>query len=240
MKVDAVLQPSELPFLAKRLGSGVVCVVFDVLRATSSMAAGLAHGVEAILPVSTLEDAVDMKRRHARALLGGERQGDRIAGFDLGNSPSEYLDCAGATVIMTTTNGTVALQACAAGGSVLVGALSNLDAVAGAVRVLNPEVLLAVCSGTGELVALEDVWAAGALIEKFPSVGWTDAAQTAAAVKRAMPDAGDALRCSSNGKALLAKGRGADIEWCAVLNRFQTVGILREGVVSRWKGGGLR
>lgn len=204
------------------------------------MVAGLAHGVEAILPVSTLEDAADAKKRHPQALLGGERQGDRIEGFDLGNSPAEYLACAGACVIMTTTNGTVALQACAAGGTVLVGALSNLDAVAEAVRFLNPETLLAVCSGTGDGVALEDVWAVGALVEKFPSVGWTDAAHTAAAVRRAMPDAADALRCSSNGQALLAKGRSADIDWCAALNRFQTVGILRDGVVSRWKGDGLK
>jgi phosphosulfolactate phosphohydrolase-like enzyme len=166
-------------------------------------------------------------------------QGDRIEGFDLGNSPLEYLESEGAHVIITTTNGTVALQACAAGGTVLVGALSNLRAVAAAVRSLNPGTLLAVCSGTGDGVALEDVWAAGALAEHFPEAEWSDAALTAQAVKQALPDAGEALRRSSNGRALLAKDRGADIEWCASLDRFEAVGMMREGVVGLFREGGV-
>jgi 2-phosphosulfolactate phosphatase len=239
MKVDAVLQPSELPFLSKRGEGDVVCVVFDILRATSSMVAGLAHGVSAIFPVATIEAALELKKRHPQALLGGERRGDRIEGFDLGNSPAEYLGRGGASVIMTTTNGTVALQACAGGGTVLVGALSNLGAVAAAVRRLNPGTLLAVCSGTGDGLALEDAWAAGALVECFPEAEWSDAALTACAVKRGEPDAAEALKRSSNGRALLAKGRGQDIEWCAAVDRFESVGILRDGVVGLLREGGV-
>jgi 2-phosphosulfolactate phosphatase len=238
MKVDAVLQPSELPFLSKRAEAGIVCVVFDVLRATSSMVAGLAGGVVEIFPAATIEAAMELKTLHPRALLGGERRGDRIEGFDLGNSPAEYVDRAGASIIMTTTNGTVALQACAGVGTVLVGALSNLRAVAAAVRSLNPGTLVAVCSGTGDGVALEDVWAAGALAEHFPEAEWSDAALTAQAVRRALPDAGEALRRSSNGRALLAKGRGSDIEWCASLDRFEAVGRMRDGAVGLFREGG--
>ncbi len=239
MKVDAVLQPSELPFLSKRGGAGVVCVVFDVLRATSSMVTGLAYGVSEIFPAATIEAAMELKKRHPGALLGGERRGDRIEGFDLGNSPADYVGREGASIIMTTTNGTVALQACAGVGTLLVGALSNLRAVAAAVRSLNPGTLLAVCSGTGDGVALEDVWAAGALVEHFPEAEWSDAALTAQALKRALPDAWEALRRSSNGRALLAKDRGADIEWCASLDRFEAVGMMRDGVVGLFREGGV-
>ncbi len=63
-------------------------VVFDVLRATSTMITALAHGAAGIRPVRTIEEAWDLKQKHPAALLGGERHGDVIQGFDLGNSPS--------------------------------------------------------------------------------------------------------------------------------------------------------
>ena len=77
------------------------------------MITGLAHGAAEIFPVSTIEEAFTLHAAEPGALLGGERHGEKIDGFDLGNSPFEYRECAGRTVISTTTNGTVALRACA-------------------------------------------------------------------------------------------------------------------------------
>ncbi|NBV87338.1 MAG: hypothetical protein EBS01_13995, partial [Verrucomicrobia bacterium] len=79
-----------------------------------------------------------------------------------------------------------------------------------------------------------DVWAAGALIGHFPAAEWSDAAQTAFGVSRAWPIALDALRCSENGRALGSAGRFADVEWCAQVDRLQTVGCMEAGVVRRW------
>ena len=258
MKIDVILHPAQLRAFAEGAPSRTACVVFDVLRATSSMVTGLEHGVREWFPVSTLEEAMQKREELPGALLGGERHGDRIPGFDLGNSPLEYLERRGARIITTTTNGTVALQACRGAGLVLVGALLNLGAV---LEVLlgcaYPEVML-VCAGTGEGLALEDVWAAGALIARLEEASkeasrasgqrveagedccvWelTDAARTACAVFRQWPDALSALSASQNGRALLAKGRENDLQWCARLDCFQTVGALLSGSVRTWKAG---
>ena len=90
MILDAVLTPAEIDLLPQSDLSKTVCVVFDVLRATSSMITGLANGAEEIWPVSTIEEALAARLEWPDALLGGERFGDRIEGFDLGNSPLEY------------------------------------------------------------------------------------------------------------------------------------------------------
>jgi len=234
MKIEAILHPAELRDFARGGHPGTVCVVFDVLRATSSMVTALAHGVGELIPVATVEEAFSLRDTTPGALLGGERHGDRVEGFDLGNSPLEYRGHAGATIVMTTTNGTGAVQACKTAGCVLVGALLNLDAVARTVAARKPERLVAVCAGTGPEVAMEDVWAAGALLNHFTDTArfaWSDAARCAHALYSGWPDAGEALRISRNGRALLTQGRLGDIEWCATLNRFEVVGAFEGGVV---------
>src|SRR5258708_21221576 len=84
MHIDVVLHPAEIAQLPARDLSATTCVVFDVLRATSSMVTALAHGVNEIHPVCTIEEAQAMKTRLPDVVLGGERQGDLIPGFDIG------------------------------------------------------------------------------------------------------------------------------------------------------------
>jgi 2-phosphosulfolactate phosphatase len=234
MRVEVILHPAEFRDFAACAHPGTVCVVFDVLRATSSMVTALANGVSALLPVASVEEAFLLKNRTPGALLGGERHGDRVQGFDLGNSPAEYCQQQGATIVMTTTNGTGAVQACKGAECVLIGALLNLDAVARVVARAGAQRLVAVCAGTGPALALEDVWAAGALLNHFLDPArfeWGDSARCAHALYSQWPNASAALRASSNGRALLAKGRAVDVDWCACLNRFDVVGELRDGAV---------
>ncbi len=234
MKIEVILHPAEFREFAQRAHPGTVCVVFDVLRATSTMVTALAHGVGALLPVATLEEAFSLRAQTPGALLGGERHGDRVEGFDFGNSPVEYSGSPGATIVMTTTNGTGAIQACRGAECVLVAALLNLEAVAGAVRARSPERLVVVCSGTGSDVAMEDVWAAGALVDQFCDADlfdWSDSAYCAHGLFLDWPDSEGALRASTNGRALLAKGRELDLVWCAILNRYAVVGEFRDGAV---------
>jgi len=229
MKIDAALDPADIALLPARDLSRTTCIVFDVLRATSSMITALAHGVTEIHPVLTIEDAVALRARLPGARLGGERGGERPAGFDFGNSPFDYRDAAGARIVWTTTNGTAALRACEGAGRVLVGALLNLDALAAALRDAT-EVLL-VCAGTHETLALEDVCAAGHLAARFPDAVFTDAAHAALAVARAFPEPLEALRASRNGRALAAMGRGAEVEWCARRSAYSIVAHMDGAVV---------
>ncbi len=169
MRIDAILSPPEIDLLPRRDLRGTVCVVFDILRATSTIVTALASGAREIFPVSTIEEAHALHLQWPDAALGGERHGDRIENFDFGNSPAEYAANPPARIITTTTNGTVALRACEGAGEVFAGALLNMDALALRLTRRQPDELLLVCAGTFRDVALEDVFAAGRLCGAFES-----------------------------------------------------------------------
>ena len=174
MKIDAILSPAELPALAKRDLRDATCVVFDVLRATSTFVTALHNGAKAIIPVSEIAEALALRQKQPDVLLGGERDGMRIRAdqtggidFDLGNSPREYTPekVRGKMIISTTTNGTRALRACTGAQTVLAASFLNLTATVQFIRRLQPAQIVLVCAGTRENIATEDVLAAGALCE---------------------------------------------------------------------------
>src|SRR5690242_17663472 len=84
-------------------------VVVDILRATSCMTTAFAHGISAITPFADLHECLAMKSEHY--FTAGERDGKKVDGFDLGNSPFEYMDekLRGKKIAFTTTNGTQAI-----------------------------------------------------------------------------------------------------------------------------------
>jgi 2-phosphosulfolactate phosphatase len=232
MDIDVILNPAEIALLPHRDLSDAACVVFDVLRATSSMTTALAHGAAEIHPVRTIEEARDLKLRFPDALLGGERQGDPIPGFDLGNSPFEYQEtCAGRRIISTTTNGTIALRACEMAGRVLVGAILNLNAVAEELRRSGAEKVALICAGTFADFALEDAWAAGALILKLKAETLSDSAQAMAALAGHRSDPASVLRGAKNGRALISRGREKEVDWCARESALNVVGEMKSGVI---------
>jgi 2-phosphosulfolactate phosphatase len=152
--------------------AGGLAVVIDVLRASTTIVTALAQGATAVRPVAGVNDARSLAARlGAAAILGGERGGVRIAGFELGNSPAEYTAdrVAGRTVVITTTNGTAAIAACGTAREVLMGAIVNRTAVAAAARRLAAAAgsghVHLVCAGTDGAVSAEDVLAAGAILD---------------------------------------------------------------------------
>lgn len=117
--------------------------------------------------------AIPTERAPSRpVLLGGERGGKRIDGFDLGNSPADYSPerVAGASIVFTTTNGTAAMSRCAAARRILLGAFVNLGAIADRLVELASDVVV-VCAGTGGEVTREDVLFAGALVDRLLAAG---------------------------------------------------------------------
>ena len=174
MKLEVILTPAEQPALAKRDLSETLCVVFDVLRATSTFVTALHNGAKGIIPVSEISEALAIRKKQPDVLLGGERDGVKIraaqsggTAFDLGNSPRECTPekVRGKAIVSTTTNGTRALRACAGAKTVLAGSFLNLGAMAEFIKKLRPAEVLLVCAGTREDRADEDVLAAGALCE---------------------------------------------------------------------------
>ena len=230
--IDVALCPSEIRRFEGLDLSRTTAVVFDVLRATSTMITGLEHGVDRFFPVETVEAARARKAQDPNLLLAGERGGLPLEGFDLGNSPAEFKRIGGKSVVLTTTNGTVALHRVRRAKRVYIGALLNLDALAQVLEHENSTDLLLVCAGTGEEFAIEDATAAGGLVERLPSKSLSDAAVLVKTLYReASPDIFTSLRQSRNGHALVGIGKLQDVEECARLAVSQTVGVMEDGAV---------
>jgi 2-phosphosulfolactate phosphatase len=233
--------------LPERDLAGTTCVVFDILRATTSMITALGNGAREILPVADIPEALQLARKLPHALLAGERQGLRITAeltgsrdFDLGNSPREFTAAKvdGRTLIMTTTNGTRALRACAHAGEVLAGSFLNLGPIIAHLRTKPPAQLLVVCSGTFEEAAYEDMLAAGALCDALWDLHRDLAADSALAVReiyrREEKNLVAALGKARNGRRLLSRPelRG-DVAWCAQRDTHPFLARLRDGRVLR-------
>lgn len=238
--LHVLLSPADYQAAARSGFAGKACVVFDVLRATSVMVTGLAYGVVGFLPVSEIADAVAARTHLPGSLLAGERGGLRINAsqsggveFDLGNSPREFRSekVRETIVITTTTNGTRAIRCCETASKVAVASFLNLGATSRWLQRHTAGDVILVCAGTGDLVAFEDVMAAGALCERLAQQTneflLSDAAQLARCGFRA--SAGnlyDAVIASANGRRLWENPElRDDVEFCLRNDAFDLVGV---------------
>jgi 2-phosphosulfolactate phosphatase len=245
--IEVLFTPAEFRALGVRDLSRTVCVVFDVLRATSSFVTALANGAQAIIPVEEISEALEIRRLRPEVLLAGERDGLRISAaltggveFDLGNSPREFTPerVRGRTIVSTTTNGTRALRACAGARHVFVGSFLNLSATTHAALACEPEILLLVCAGTGQAAALEDALAAGAFCESLTSSrAGTELFDSAQIARHLYTNARQNLRATlndaQNARRLRAHpGLREDVNACLQLDRHPVKpGLNRTGEV---------
>jgi 2-phosphosulfolactate phosphatase len=142
-------------------------VILDILRASSTIITAFENGVSAVIPCGEPAEALRLRTESSDPLLlGGERGGVRIPGFDFGNSPAEYTRAAvaGRRLVFTTTNGTRALLKCRQASEIAIGCILNLNALALWLERSGREIHL-VCAGTDGFISGEDVYAAGALVE---------------------------------------------------------------------------
>lgn len=219
--------------------AGSPTVVIDVLRATTTITSALAYGAQGIVPCVSVEQARTKKEALGpNALLGGERKGVPLPGFDLGNSPPEYQSVIdGKTLVLTTTNGTRALSMCHPASHIYCASFCNLDAVAS--HLMHHTSVSLVCSGTAGNITLEDVLFAGALVSRLTGNAkntsiLNDQAQIAfrlwKGLKRSQgsedPDLETIVKHfekSLGGSNLVKVGRESDLGFCAEINRFDLV-----------------
>jgi 2-phosphosulfolactate phosphatase len=204
MRVHVAFTPGE----ATRVPTGIVV---DVLRATSTIVQALDAGYRTVYCCAEVEEARALRDDLADAILGGERGGDPLPGFDLGNSPLEYVSPKAEEVVLTTTNGTRAVVGAAASCDVvLVGSMLNLDAVAAAARERGEDVEV-VCAGLRGGPSEDDSYCAGriaALVGGEP----TEAAEQALELAASYASAEEALRAISRVGETVAE---EDLVWCA-------------------------
>jgi 2-phosphosulfolactate phosphatase len=188
-----------------------VAVVVDVLRATSTIVQALASGYRRVLCCAEIDEARELRERLGEGVLAGERLAQAIPGFDLGNSPAEFVEPRGETVILTTTNGTRAIAAAAAGAeTVLVGSLLNLAAVADAVREAGADVEV-VCAGVDGRFTLDDAYCAGRIAALLGGER-SDAAEAAVRLAGSFASAEEGLQAAENPRQ---EALGDDLAWCA-------------------------
>ncbi|MCC7351359.1 MAG: 2-phosphosulfolactate phosphatase [Phycisphaerales bacterium] len=227
MKMEVALLPAELSRFDL---SRHTVVVFDVLRATTTMTAALDAGVEEIRIFTDIDAARSAGDSFgADRLLCGEQNCLRPSGFDLGNSPGVWhAGHAGRTLFMATTNGTRALVGARGAAHLLVGAIVNASAVARQVANQGCDAIL-LCAGTNGRAAMEDLIGCGAVLSAMDRIGPMDCAGDESRIARWLYESNKhnlsaALGQSEGGRNVLAAGLGADIEFAARLDALTTVG----------------
>ena len=213
MHVHVVFTPAER-------GAARVGIVVDVVRATSSIAQALAAGYERVLCCREIAEASALRAELGDdAVVGGEREGVVVPGFDVGASPREFAESPRArTLILSTTNGTAAILAAVDRcETVLLGSLLNLCALVAAARAAGEEVAV-FCAGFKGGFALDDAYCAGRFVEELGG-SRSDAAIAASLIARSFPTALAGLNARTYGPP----GLEADVEFCARLNMLETV-----------------
>lgn len=237
MKVDVFLSHREVE------GQGTanrVAVVVDVVRATSTMVEALASGARAIVPALSVDEALELANTLGRedTVLCGERGGLKVDGFDLGNSPGEFVPdvVQGKRLVMTTTNGTRSFRAAENANAVFAASFLNVTAVADAAAEelrRAGEGLVVICAGKEERFGLDDALCAGRLLQRFgetwggETVAGDGARACLALAERFRPDTAF-LESTAAGRALVQVGLGGDLEDCARLDARSEVPIMKD------------
>jgi 2-phosphosulfolactate phosphatase len=228
-------------------------VAIDVLRATTTIVHALAAGCVAVRPCAEVQEARNIAERlpAGKVLLGGERGGKPISGFDLGNSPREYAPrrCKGTTLVFTTSHGTPAILRAVEADRVLVAAFVNFSAVCEQIQ-LDSRPLHIVCAGSEGEPCMEDTLLAGAIVDALceeSEVRLNDSARLAwDCFENHGRILSGALAISKGGTHLRELGYAEDIAAAAEVDRFALVPELRRdplrlevgavGIVeSRWQ-----
>lgn len=238
MKVDLFFTLEELKpdFLAER-----AVIVIDVLRASSTIAQALYNGCKDIIPVESAERALDLMQKIGKeyVLLCGERDGQKIEGFDLGNSPFEYSSqvVQDKTLIFATTNGSKAIVKAATGEKVVVGSFVNFREVLELVLNLNKDLSI-ICSGKENRFALEDAVCGGMFVHKLlenKKADLNDGSQAALGLYQKHKDnLLKVLEGCDHGKFLSSLGFEKDLNFCSQLNSLPVLPILENGRIVKY------
>ena len=223
---------------------GRVVVVIDVLRASTTVAVALANGAKAIIPFDSSDEVIDRAKQFERedVLLAGERKMHAIPGFDLGNSPREYTRdvVEGKTVLLTTTNGTVALVGIAGARDVVVASYVNFSAVSAMIRAAarGAADVAIVCAGRDRQFALEDAACAGrysrAVTKRLANVRLNDAAHACCLIDKRYGDGLDRLfEDSEHGRALAEAGFVEDLAVCGAVDAHPVIPIFQDRQITK-------
>jgi 2-phosphosulfolactate phosphatase len=236
--LEVVFTPEEIK--DRRLSDKLI-VVIDVLRASSTIVTALAYGCRGLVPILSPEQAKEKAQQFKKeeVLLGGEREGRKIKGFDLGNSPREYQKeiVEDRMIIFSTTNGVKTLERVRGAFRIIIASFLNLQATFNYCSKFQGDILLA-CAGKEGYFSLEDTVCAGMLINSLRDI-YSDTCQEVDAnltaqvlYKKFGNNILEMLRKSQHGRYLESIGLRKDLEFCSQLDIFNIVPIFRDDLIS--------
>ena len=226
-KLEVCYSPELFPvYYAKQ---ECVVVVIDVFRATSAICTAFEHGINQVIPVETIEEARAYQSKGYVA--AAERHGEIVQGFDIGNSPFSYMnpELMGKDVVLTTTNGTRAIEKAKQAETIIIGSFLNLTAVCRFIENQNKNVIL-LCAGWKGRYNLEDSLFAGGVVDYFDGSDiYTGIADSSIAAKQmyraAKGNLNEFLRDSSHRRRLQRLNLEKDIEYCLQLDVIDKVPV---------------
>lgn len=234
--VDVCLSPQLYPAYRR---DDTIVVVIDVLRATSAMCTAFEFGVDKMIPVATLEEAQEYKNQGL--MVGAERNGIAIEGFDFGNSPYSYMSekIKGQTIVISTTNGTQAIEAARDAYMVVIGAFTNISSLCNWLLSQQKNILL-LCSGWKNRLNLEDSVFAGAVAERIvkdENYQTGDAALASIFLyQQTQQSQIKFFHSSSHSKRLAAMGLKKDIKYCFSLDKTKIIPVLQGKYLVKMEG----
>ncbi|WP_461207459.1 2-phosphosulfolactate phosphatase [Clostridium sp. DL1XJH146] len=213
-------------------------VIIDVLRATSTIITALVNKAKCVIPVSTVEEGWEIhhKLEENSVILGGERKAVQIQGFTLGNSPLNYKEekVKGKTVVITTTNGTIAIKESVGADNIYIGALLNAFSVAEKIFKDEKDIVI-ICSGTNGDFSLDDAYCAGMIIDyigKMAKIELSDLAWTLRYIyKNNKNNPHTFLKNCRHYKILEDKGFHDDLKYCLQSNIYSVVPTYVDGKI---------
>jgi len=229
-RVEVCFTPGEYEYFKNEFE---IVVVIDVLRATSAICTAFEYGVKSIIPVPSIEEALRYKEKGY--LVGAERKGEIVKGFDFGNSPFSYMNpkFKDQDIVLTTTNGTKSLAVAKEAETVVVGSFLNLNYL-NEWLLQSKKNILCLCSGWQDKFNLEDTICAGAICDYLITSGeYTSTEDSSIAAKYLFQSAEKNnlgyLKSSSHRRRLKHLNLNEDIKYCLTPNQTNVLPILIDG-----------
>ena len=230
-KIEVSFTPLQFPVYYK--SKDCVVVVIDVFRATSAICAAFEAGIKELITVETVQEAQNYKDQGY--LVGAERKAEIVEGFDFGNSPLTFTPekFADQTIVLTTTNGTKAVEVAKDANTVVIGSFTNISALCEFIERQDKDVIL-LCAGWKERFNLEDTMFAGAVAKRLSeNLRFSDLSDSAIAsmqmYEAAKDDMYGFLGNSSHRKRLSRLNLEEDIIYCLTLDNTDKVPVLEDG-----------
>jgi 2-phosphosulfolactate phosphatase len=207
-------------------------ILIDIYRASSTIVTAFGNGVKEIIPCVEIEQVLKIKNKNSKILAAGERNGEKIEGFELDNSPISFnnSDIKDNIIALTTTNCTKAIDIAKNTKEIIFASFLNIDSVCNYVVSNSSEIkrCIILCAGNKTKESEEDNLFATELIfrlNELVRISLDNLSNSLLANRVEIKETIKKLTNSSHAKRLISVGKRNDIDFSLIFNKFDCVPI---------------